>query len=148
MSPGGPKRLVSRLVWLPVLALALVAPAEAQLSLESSTVDGGGRTSSGGSLEVAGTIGQPDAGSTSGGSLDLESGFWTSENPAVPVELTSFEIVLGISSPRVREISAAKQTESRSRTPEARAGVPVSTAEPSDEQLVGLAARERCCRGE
>ena len=92
MSLGGPKRLVRRIAWLVVAALALVAPAEAQLSLESSTVDGGGRVSSGGSFEVTGTIGQPDAGATSGGSLDIESGFWTSESPAVPVELMSFEV--------------------------------------------------------
>ncbi len=80
--------------WLaPALALVVSAPASAQLELSSSTFDGGGGTSSGGSFEVSGTAGQFDAGLHSGGSFDLESGFWTSENPAVPVELQRFEIV-------------------------------------------------------
>ncbi len=84
-----------------ILALALVAstPALAQLTLESSTVDGGGGTSSGGSFEVSGTAGQFDAGSATDGTFEVQSGFWTSENPAVPVELQSFQIVLN----RIRE---------------------------------------------
>ncbi len=75
------------------MAVVFGAPALAQLEVSSSTFDGGGGTSTGGSFEVSGTAGQFDAGSASGGSFDLESGFWTSENPAVPVELQSFEIV-------------------------------------------------------
>ncbi len=82
--------------WLvPALALIVSVPASAQLELSSSTFDGGGGTSSGGSFEVSGTTGQFDAGLHSGGSFDLESGFWNSENPAVPVELLRFEIVSG-----------------------------------------------------
>ncbi len=79
-----------------ILALSLVSstPALAQLTVESSTVDGGGGTSTNGSFEVSGTIGQFDAGTLAGGTFDLQSGFWTSENPAVPVELQSFQIVL------------------------------------------------------
>jgi hypothetical protein len=41
------------------------------------SVDGGGATSStGGDLEVTGTIGQPDAGVLSGGDFELVGGFW------------------------------------------------------------------------
>ena len=40
------------------------------------TVDGGGGTSTGGDLELRGTMGQPDTGTASGGSLSLLGGFW------------------------------------------------------------------------
>ena len=80
--------------WLiPALALALGAPALAQPEVSWWTVDGGGGMSSGGSFEVTGTAGQPDAGGATGGSSDLESGFWYADHPFVPVELQSFEIV-------------------------------------------------------
>ncbi len=78
---------------LPALALVVSTSASAQLELSSATFDGGGGTSSGGGFEVSGTAGQFDAGMHSGGSFDLESGFWNSLNPAVPVELQRFEIV-------------------------------------------------------
>lgn len=57
--------------------LALVREAEAQnYSINWSTVDSGGGTSSGGQYTVRGTIGQPDAGVLSGGSYVLEGGLW------------------------------------------------------------------------
>ena len=41
------------------------------------TIDGGGATfSTGGSYSLGGSIGQPDAGSLSGGSYTLNGGFW------------------------------------------------------------------------
>ena len=40
------------------------------------TIDGGGGTSAAGPFAVSGTIGQPDAGSMSGGSYQLNGGFW------------------------------------------------------------------------
>jgi hypothetical protein len=40
------------------------------------TIDGGGGTSSGGPFTLSGTIGQPDAGTLSGGNYVLEGGFW------------------------------------------------------------------------
>ena len=64
---------------LGLLLLATAArPANAQsYSIDWSTVDGGGGTSTGGVYSVTGTIGQPDAGSTmSGGNYTLEGGFW------------------------------------------------------------------------
>jgi hypothetical protein len=42
-----------------------------------STIDGGGvMRSTGGEFELSGTIGQPDAGTMSGGGFDLTGGFW------------------------------------------------------------------------
>ncbi len=40
------------------------------------TVDGGGGTSAGASLELTGSIGQPDTGTSSNSSLTLLGGFW------------------------------------------------------------------------
>jgi hypothetical protein len=46
-------------------------------SIDWSTIDGGGGTSTGGVYSVSGTIGQPDAGLTmSGGDFTLQGGFW------------------------------------------------------------------------
>lgn len=71
-------------IWaLPVLALltlAAVATASASGTYDLSwwKVAGGGETSSsGGSYELGGTIGQPEAGGMSGGSYILEGGFWS-----------------------------------------------------------------------
>ena len=47
-----------------------------QYSIDWSTIDGGGGTSTGGVFSVSGTIGQPDAGAMSGGNYTLEGGFW------------------------------------------------------------------------
>ena len=99
------KHLRSSGWWLiSALILAVSAPASAQLEVSWSSVDGGGGASSGGSFEVVGTTGQPDGGTISGATLDLEGGFWTSENPAVPVELMSFEVALFPSSPDLRPL--------------------------------------------
>ena len=45
-------------------------------SIDWSTVDGGGGTSTGGVFSVSGTIGQPDAGRMSGGNFSVDGGFW------------------------------------------------------------------------
>ena len=63
------------------LLVAFAALAYAQTGggydLSWSTVDGGGGTfSTGGTYELGGTIGQPDAGTLSGGAYSLEGGFW------------------------------------------------------------------------
>ncbi len=47
-----------------------------QFAIDWSTVDGGGGRSTGGVYSVSGTIGQPDAGTMSGGSYTLSGGFW------------------------------------------------------------------------
>jgi hypothetical protein len=62
---------------LPVLALtALVAQAQTNYTIDWFTIDGGGGTSTGGTFSVSGTIGQPDAGTMSGGNYSLQGGFW------------------------------------------------------------------------
>jgi hypothetical protein len=59
-----------------------------QYSLDWSTIDGGGGTSTGGVYSVTGTIGQPDAGAMSGGNFTLQGGFWsvvaTVQTPGAP----------------------------------------------------------------
>jgi len=61
-----------------VLALGLgFIPVRGQTyTLDWSTIDGGGGTSTGGVYSVTGTIGQPDAGHMSGGNYSLDGGFW------------------------------------------------------------------------
>jgi hypothetical protein len=50
------------------------------------TVDGGGSTfSTGGSYSLGGTIGQPDAGTSSGGAYTLAGGFWGGADGVVPI---------------------------------------------------------------
>lgn len=45
-------------------------------TIDWSTIDGGGGTSTGVVCSVTGTIGQPDAGTLSGGQYTLQGGFW------------------------------------------------------------------------
>ena len=45
------------------------------------TVDGGGGLSTGGTFTLEGTIGQPDAGTMTGGDYVLAGGFWTGWTP-------------------------------------------------------------------
>ena len=66
-------------VQLLVAGLLILAafPAQAQnYSIDWSSIDGGGGTSTGGVYTVTGTIGQPDAGAMSGGNYALQGGFW------------------------------------------------------------------------
>jgi len=52
------------------------APGE-EFDLSWHTIDGGGMMfSTGGDIELSGTIGQPDAGRLAGGDLELTGGFW------------------------------------------------------------------------
>jgi hypothetical protein len=53
----------------------LTVPAQSY-SIDWSTVDGGGGTSTNGQYALSGTIGQPDAGIISGGNYTLQEGFW------------------------------------------------------------------------
>jgi hypothetical protein len=57
--------------------LSALAVSHAQnYTIDWSTVDGGGGTSTGGVYSLSGTIGQPDAGTMSGGNYTLAGGFW------------------------------------------------------------------------
>ena len=62
-------------VWL--LTSALCPLSSAQYSVDWSTLDGGGGTSTGGVYSVSGTLGPPDAGAMSGGHYSIQGGFWT-----------------------------------------------------------------------
>jgi hypothetical protein len=67
-----------------ILIIVLLIPSalHAQPSISWSTIDGGGQTfSAGGSFELGGTIGQPDAGlAMTGGTFQLTGGFWPVAN--------------------------------------------------------------------
>ncbi len=67
------KRLIAAIA---ALAITVTIPALAQYELDWRTMDGGGGVSTGGAFQLAGTIGQPDAGALSGGRFDLDGGFW------------------------------------------------------------------------
>jgi len=58
------------------IAFATSAALAQSYSIDWYTIDGGGGTSTGGVYSVSGTIGQPDAGTMSGGSYSLVGGFW------------------------------------------------------------------------
>ena len=76
----------SAVCFIPVVAAAIVAASTARAyELRSSTLDGGGRTSSGGQFSLTGTIGQPDVGTAAGGAFDLHGGFWASDR--IPTSL-------------------------------------------------------------
>lgn len=60
--------------WLPLLSVSVLA---VDFTIAWHTVDGGGGLSSGSSLSVGGTIGQPDAGvPMQGGRFSVRGGFW------------------------------------------------------------------------
>lgn len=66
---------------------ALIAAAASQaFDLSWWTVDGGGLTvSSGGDYTLGGTIGQPDAGHSTGGAYTLSGGFWVARALVEPI---------------------------------------------------------------
>jgi hypothetical protein len=67
----------TRTLMLFTLPFAFCLRAWGQYSIDWSTMDGGGGTSTGGLYSVTGTIGQPDAGTMSGGNYTLQGGFWS-----------------------------------------------------------------------
>ena len=54
-------------------------------SIDWFTIDGGGGTSTGGVFSMHGTVGQPDAGTMSGGNFSLTGGFWGAIQTSPPV---------------------------------------------------------------
>ncbi len=71
---GGP---LLRLLLLCLLPFAFRLCALAQYSLDWYEAAGGGGMSTGGVYSLSGTIGQPDAGTMSGGDFTLTGGFWS-----------------------------------------------------------------------
>ena len=62
---------------LALLLAAIAAQGQTNFTIDWSTIDGGGGTSTGGVYAVSGTIGQPDAGAAmTGGNFSLTGGFW------------------------------------------------------------------------
>ena len=85
-----------RLFYFCFLLSVFCIPVRAQYSLDWSTIDGGGGTSTGGVYSVSGTIGQPDAGGPmTNGQYSLTGGFWslyavqTPGAPLLTIKLTS-----------------------------------------------------------
>jgi hypothetical protein len=66
-------RLLSAAMFL--VSIPLGAPAQSY-AIHWHTMDGGGGTSTGGNYSLSATIGQPDAGTMSGGAYAIKGGFW------------------------------------------------------------------------
>ena len=66
-----------RLLMAPLLASTALAQSGGGFTLDWSTIDGGGGTSTGGGFTLAGTIGQPDAGVMTGDGFAVTGGFWS-----------------------------------------------------------------------
>lgn len=88
-------------ITLLALLLSAVATFAQNYSIDWSTIDGGGGTSTGGVYSVSGTIGQPDAGAMSGGNYSLTGGFWsllsvvqTPGSPLLSISMTSSNTAL------------------------------------------------------
>lgn len=84
-------RRVTLVVVLSLILLACAWVAAAQIGgpydLSWNTTDAGGHTfSSGGPFTLGGTVGQPDAGTISGGPYTVEGGFWSGLRPADGVD--------------------------------------------------------------
>ena len=61
-----------------LLGMALPASATGLMELDPTTLDGGGGQSSGGDFTLRATVGQPDAGTLTGGQITVKAGFWPS----------------------------------------------------------------------
>jgi hypothetical protein len=68
-----------------LIAIATASTAFAQFEMSRHTIDAGGGVSAGPGFELAGTIGQHDAGPATGpmtgGAFTLTGGFWAAESP-------------------------------------------------------------------
>jgi hypothetical protein len=69
--------VIALLIAVPALARSSPAPTVTTYDVAWYTIDGGGAMFSvGGSYSLGGSIGQPEAGSLSGGGYTLNGGFW------------------------------------------------------------------------
>jgi len=71
------------------ICLITVVPTFGDYELSWSTIDGGGGQSTGGSYVLTATIGEPEAGASSGGDYELLGGFWPGE-PLCTVDFEHF----------------------------------------------------------
>jgi len=93
--------MIRRFLFALLLELVVISARAQTYSIDWSTIDGGGGTSTGGVYTVSGTIGQPDAGRMSGGNFTLDGGFWgivaavqTPGAPSLRIFLTSTNTVV------------------------------------------------------
>ena len=91
-------RVALRVPWILAIALAVAqgeslaqsppaTPQGGDYRIDRYTIDGGGGVSSGGTFEIQGTIGQPDADPlqpSTGGVYEITGGFWPGLAPATP----------------------------------------------------------------
>lgn len=61
-----------------LITILVSAQSGGSLDLRTNVIAGGGNTSGGGSQQASVTIGQPTTGSSSGGSIQIQGGFWQS----------------------------------------------------------------------
>lgn len=68
---------IGYLIAFPLVTIGFIAAAHGEFELSWYTMDAGGEMlSTGGAFELAGTIGQADAGRASDGGFELNGGFW------------------------------------------------------------------------
>ena len=88
-----------------LLILGSAVSAVAQYEIQWSTIDAGGGHSTGGVYTVTGTIGQPDAAFSSGGSYTLAGGFWSAfvvpseDGPRLRIFLNGRNLILAWPNP-------------------------------------------------
>ncbi len=76
-----------KIIFFAALVSTATGQSSGQYELSWSTIDGGGGVSAGGTYIIRGTIGQPDAAYSEGGSYELLGGFW----PAEPLCTVNFK---------------------------------------------------------
>jgi hypothetical protein len=82
--------------WFTLCMFMTAAAAAQPYSVDWYTVDGGGGTSTGGTFEVSGTIGQHDAGTAlSAGGFEVVGGFWVLSGENGPCNLADFAVPYG-----------------------------------------------------
>ncbi len=84
LNPATPGLMKPQSIFFAIIAGTILFPCaiRAQYAVGWFTIDGGGGVSSGAGYSVAGTVGQPDAGTMGGGAFTLVGGFWSLFTPA------------------------------------------------------------------
>lgn len=105
-----------------VILLSILLPAvsaSAEYAIDWFTIDGGGGRSSGGPFSVAGTVGQSDAGTSSGGACTLHGGFWSAiavvqmdGAPALRIVRSGFTVTLAWTNPNLNSAAGFHLQES------------------------------------
>jgi len=81
------KAVVRSAIGILVLTMFVSSTVSGEYEINWYTIDGGGGRSSGGTYNLVGTIGQPDAAWSAGGNYELLGGFW----PGGPLCFVDFE---------------------------------------------------------